>query len=358
MNPLSWNQLMDNSIGNKFNKDRVQPAIEQVKSITKPIEQRMLKAQKRNSHVSNLQLQLWNKGFFKGIKDSRKGKDVTYNTAVDGIQGRMTKAAIENAKAAGYDIDELGNLRTKIQVQNSINNDSIKTDSIVPQQRLSFLEALKGNLSRGLLSGKDSQKEGEEAIAEHKIRYNVNDPYLIFDKKNNLMKVKIKNKVLEQHPITLGRTIGDGLPSLETKYIGDAPGTSGAGIFTIGNIKPTSDYMGNEPIFQLYPDSVNQYIAQSLHSPAGYVRLKALKDPKASKRRQSGCFSGDCGVAQHLYDDKIINLNDSAYVLPEVEGNRMIEKNGRIQMEWGNNNPEYYTEKNGTLRKFRYNNKI
>jgi hypothetical protein len=43
--------------------------------------------------MSALQLALWNRGFFKGIKD-RKGRAATYETAVDGLSGRMTNAAI------------------------------------------------------------------------------------------------------------------------------------------------------------------------------------------------------------------------------------------------------------------------
>ena len=351
---------MNQSTGEKFNIQRTQPYIQKVKKINEGVKNQTKTANKRNSKVSGLQLELWNRGFFKGIKD-RHGKEATYETAVDGITGKMTRQAIKNAKKAGYNIDDkIGLTKQQKPIQekvNSVKNDSLKSDSIASQQGLSFLNALKGNLSNGMLSYKDSQNQGEQAIADHKIKLNVNDPYLLFDKKNQRMRLKVKDQVLYEYPITLGKTIGDGLPSLETRYVGDAPGTTGAGIFTVGNIKPTSNYIGNEPIFQLYPDSVNQYISQSLHSPAGVSRIQALRNPNSSKRVQSGCMSPDCGVLQYLYDNGLIHQKDSAYVLPEVDGNRLIEKNARLQMEWGNNNPETYKEKNGTIRKFRYNNK-
>jgi hypothetical protein len=51
----------------------------------------------QSNNLAKLQENLWRMGAFKGIKD-RHCKEATYNTAVDGITGRMTKAAMENAK--------------------------------------------------------------------------------------------------------------------------------------------------------------------------------------------------------------------------------------------------------------------
>jgi hypothetical protein len=51
----------------------------------------------QSNNLAKLQDNLWKMGAFKGIKD-RHGKEATYNTAVDGITGRMTRTAMENAK--------------------------------------------------------------------------------------------------------------------------------------------------------------------------------------------------------------------------------------------------------------------
>ena len=56
------------------------------------------KASKRNKDLAALQLQLWNSGAFKGVIDKRTGKQVTYERAVDGLMGRMTRQAMENNK--------------------------------------------------------------------------------------------------------------------------------------------------------------------------------------------------------------------------------------------------------------------
>jgi hypothetical protein len=43
--------------------------------------------------------------------------------------------------------------------------------------------------------------------------------------------------------------------------------------------------------------------------------------------------------------------------LPEIEGNSIIEKNGKLSMDWGTNNPKTYIDNKGNTQYFRYNNK-
>lgn len=62
------------------------------------MEESTRKAAKRNSKILELQLGLWNSGAFKGVIDKRTGKQVTYERAVDGYDGKMTRQAIENNK--------------------------------------------------------------------------------------------------------------------------------------------------------------------------------------------------------------------------------------------------------------------
>ena len=89
---LAWNREMQNS--NKFTND----AMQSVRNVTKSMEKQTEKAHKKNSKTANLQLQLWNSGAFKGVIDKKTGKQVTYERAVDGLMGRMTRQAIENNK--------------------------------------------------------------------------------------------------------------------------------------------------------------------------------------------------------------------------------------------------------------------
>lgn len=70
---------------------------------------RKTKAPMQQNNTAILQDALWRAGAFKGIKD-RKGREVTYNTAVDGISGTMTKTAMENARKMGYVINNNGSL--------------------------------------------------------------------------------------------------------------------------------------------------------------------------------------------------------------------------------------------------------
>lgn len=59
---------------------------------------RNLKVPMAPNNTAKLQDELWRKGAFKGIKD-RRGRELTYEQAVDGIMGNMTKQAMANAEA-------------------------------------------------------------------------------------------------------------------------------------------------------------------------------------------------------------------------------------------------------------------
>lgn len=70
---------------------------------------RKTKAPMQSNNLAKLQENLWKIGAFKGIKD-RHGREAIYNTAVDGIEGNMTRTAIANAKKMGYTINSNGTL--------------------------------------------------------------------------------------------------------------------------------------------------------------------------------------------------------------------------------------------------------
>lgn len=80
---------------------------------------RVKEASKKNSSVANLQNALYKIGAYKGVKD-RHGNQATFSSSVDGIRGRITNAAIANAKAMGYDVDESTGKVTKKKVFNPI----------------------------------------------------------------------------------------------------------------------------------------------------------------------------------------------------------------------------------------------
>ena len=68
------------------------------------------------NNLAKLQDQLWKIGAFKGVKD-RKGREAIYNTAVDGIKGNMTNAAIANAEKMGYTVSNDGTLQQQTKPQ-------------------------------------------------------------------------------------------------------------------------------------------------------------------------------------------------------------------------------------------------
>lgn len=92
--PIKWEKNKQQ----KGAEDFVNKTIESIAKVTKPIEESTKKASNRNKKTTALQLQLWNSGAFNGVIDKRTGKQVTYERAVDGLMGRMTRQAMENSK--------------------------------------------------------------------------------------------------------------------------------------------------------------------------------------------------------------------------------------------------------------------
>ena len=110
-----------------FTNQYLKKSQEQVDRTNKQIDQRRKAIQRANrknkaplatSNLAQLQESLWKIGAFKGLKDKR-GRNVVYETAVDGVMGPLTNAAIANAKKLGYNVD-----RNSGTVSNSNNQSS------------------------------------------------------------------------------------------------------------------------------------------------------------------------------------------------------------------------------------------
>lgn len=87
-----------------------QPGMQRVKQAVVEADKRNTQFQKANAranrgvrapmalnNTAKLQDELWRKGAFKGIKDKR-GRELTYEQAVDGVEGGWTEQAMANAK--------------------------------------------------------------------------------------------------------------------------------------------------------------------------------------------------------------------------------------------------------------------
>lgn len=270
--------------------------------------------------TAELQEALFKIGAFDSIKD-RKGRAVTYNTAVDGIRGRMTNAAIRKAREMGYDVD--------------VNSGSVSKHD-----------------------NNTSEYTGLEAIVNHKVDYNVQNPYIVVDKANNLMQIMRGKDVLEKHEITSSLNKGDGwYPLLGHAGLPNMPRTTGAGVYTVKGI-PTSAYPRDmdekQPMFVLYAGNTNSTMA--IHEPVNAKRRALFENNNTFDNRASyGCISPKPGIVGRLYNDKVIQTGDSVYVLPEIPGNYLYEKDGKLQMHYGENNPVEFTTESGFRGKFRYN---
>lgn len=324
-------------------------AVNTAKETVKPVVQSTQKAVKRNKDIAALQLQLWNSGAFEGVIDKRTGKQVTYDRAVDGLMGRMTNEAKLNSQKKRENI-QITHRNKPIEQKNNIQ----QTNGLASMYQMSHASQTGGfrNYNPSSEITLDSKNEGLQAILDHKRRFNIQSNSGILDKNSNTFNIYKGDSLIASYPITSGLNKGDGMASLSAKYLSESPRTTGAGVFTI-QTQETSPYMGKEPLFRMIPDSLGG-LSQALHSPSGMGRIQAIKNKQGSTY---GCINGLCGVAKEIYDKKLLTDKDTIYVLPEIEGNKLIEKNGKLQMEWGNNNPNTYTDSKGKIQQFRYNNK-
>lgn len=86
------------------------------------------------SNTAELQEALWNIGAFNGLKD-RHGRNVVFDTAVDGIRGNVTNQAIKNAEQQGYIVDiNKGTVKKKVYAH-GVNKP--KTEQATPQKKAS-----------------------------------------------------------------------------------------------------------------------------------------------------------------------------------------------------------------------------
>ena len=306
------------------------------------------------SNVSKLQEQLFKIGAY----DDKS----SFKREVDGIIGRRTLKAIQKAKDMGYTVNqkkgtvskspELSHNRNIKQNKNS--NILIGLRELTRQNKAGFFPTVVAPVYL------DSKRTGLPAILDHKVNSNVNDNYGVVDKINSILYIFNKNNLLASYPVTLGDHIGDGMSLKQNEYYSQLPGTTGAGVFTIRSVHPTSPYLGHEPMFIMHnSNSPNRRFYQALHSPANSTdRLAPFKNPKISNRVSRGCVAGNCGVMTDIYNKKLLQPKDSVYVLPEVPGNDLVEHKGKLQMFWGGNNPKTYVDKDGNVHNFEYNTNI
>ena len=323
---------------------------------------RKTKVPMKSNNLAKLQEDLWKIGAFKGIKD-RHGREATYNTAVDGIEGNMTRTAIANAKKMGYDVSS-GTIKKSsktVKPSKTITQKQAGFSPITSIQNafnpvISYISKFINSATSSSEPIQDSKNTNLLAIFDHKNRFDVDKNYAVIDKKNNTLSIYNKDKLIASYPVTLGLNVGDGMLPLNAKYLGDSPRTTGAGVFTLYG-RSTSPYTGKEPYYTMRSDSIGS-VAQAIHSPANLTNRREFFRTGKNGRISYGCVSTDSGIMKKLYKNKTLQTGDSIYVLPEVKGNNLIEKNGKLQMKWGSNNPKTYKDSRGTTRNFRYNSNI
>ena len=185
-------------------------------------------------------------------------------------------------------------------------------------------------LSKEYIPYKVSKNKNEQAIEDHKVNSNVQDKYWIYDKQNNVLKHKQKDKTLATFPVMGGLTGDiDGYnfydewfkDKSKNFYDGEKQAMSTpAGIFTLSQ----SNYEG-KPAYRFNEGSrgnahTNKKLAAMLHTmPSG--RCDAFN--KGSRNASFGCVNLPDEALNYIA--KNYSANDSLYVLPINRENYIYE---------------------------------
>ena len=230
-----------------------------------------------DNSIISLQTDLYRKGFF--------DKNITEIKAIDGIQGKLTNAAINRAKQSGYDI-------------------------------------INGKL----------QKTNLNAIIQHKKTQNLkSNRWAYIDKNKNNITIYDKDRPIYQSEVSLGANVGDYATGSGWKYYSQLKNErqTGAGIFPVRLVSPTSAY--GEPIIRLKMNN-GENTSQAIHAPAGAARAAVFNNGNKNDNRVSyGCISLPKGELKNIYNKKLLNKDDTVYISPEIQGNYIYEDNGILK---------------------------
>lgn len=245
--------------------------------------------------------------------------------------GPMTQQAIKNNKKKREAIPLSPRTSTKNQISNTNNNQA----SIIP----SFISNLFSSNQNDYIP---SDKYNLQAIMEHKIKTGVTEPYLYISPREGMLYRIQGNNILYRSPVATGVNFdSDGLTELP--MVGSNKGlkydrtittsSTPAGVFTIGD----RGMYANEPRFNLFEGREGnpnaKLIQAALHAPASADRQNKLMN--GNNQLTFGCIQLPSGEMICL--DKDINMGDSVYIEPTVNGNYLYEdKDGRIKTHFKN----------------------
>ena len=159
------------------------------------------------NNIARLQDQLWNIGAFKGIKN-RKGKELTYEQAVDGINGKMTKQAIKNAEQLGYDLNSNGVMNTV----KSNNNSSNKQSGLASMREITHA-ARTGGMSQTV----ETQKSKDRSVEQIYDFLSHNPAKMALEDLDRAVSNRITEKLFNVRPFK-GRKITS-LPTMQTEEL-------------------------------------------------------------------------------------------------------------------------------------------
>jgi LysM repeat protein len=149
-----------------------------------------------------------------------------------------------------------------------------------------------------------------------------NEIYSVVDKKNSKLLIYQGDKLLKSFEVGTGQNPGDA--QTVTKVVNGKTNwdsgnkSTGAGIYTVSNVDPSSDAYYGLPSFNLKNEQGIE-VATSIHgTPKGrrkYFNNNTLTD----NRMSNGCVNGKCQDLPEMYN--YLTEGTKIYILPEDKGN-------------------------------------
>lgn len=305
--------------------DEIADRIEIKQNAIKRANRKMPKGQ--YNATADLQDGLWKVGAFDGIQDNA-GKSFTYAKSVDGIMGKRTRQAIENARKMGFEVDESTGQISGNAKKIHDNMLSFNIGNIINGQKKAAAKAKQ----------EEEQKSQMGIVLDHRKKNRVRGTAWYFDLGENVGYRIVNGEVKDTFNMMSGlNRTSDGYVPL---YEGDPGGdpymsryrrdknlmSTPAGIFTMGDVEPlmavpdddrrgTNLYLGLEPLNTSFHDN-----------KTGSGRDKNTTKYSAKERsRTFGCITPTREYMDYLIKNKLIHDGDAVYIQPKLEGNSFQE---------------------------------
>ena len=198
--------------------------------------------------------------------------------------------------------------------------------------------------------------ERDATIVNWYKEYEPHSPFTTYDKRTHTLTAYRDYKTPVYQTVTAsGKNQNIDADFNETADYSDLPNSTGAGIYKV-DIKNTSTYMPQEPLFNLITDNYSPFKEQMVTAFHTVPASSASYINGVGGSVSAGCLRGMCGETTAAYNNNYIPEGSYFYVHPYNSYNEIVNNNGTLEVSWGEQNPTTYESKSGKTFEYHKNN--